>query len=197
MKLIDAIRNVDRTSTCTSDTYVDWTNLCNQTFDFRCGNLWSCSDEIHSRLKQYWIYQWLDGSTRVGCAAIWFDDRPVGYVERVACTSDSVYRFINATDIQEIRKMFVDLITHQLLTTSDPGLATQAELDCNIKDSIVVTSPTELASNWCIYETQMCRVIDTRHLFSTTNDITIELPNGTQLNVPVTHVKIPHNTTLT
>jgi hypothetical protein len=98
MKLIDAIKNVDK-----SDVWsIGFDDLC-EAVDASC-NGWSDWAEHDKRIKGYPLVKWLCTDTHVGVTIVYFDDEPVAIIQQTARKSGKDWSFLSEEAAEKLRQ---------------------------------------------------------------------------------------------
>lgn len=105
MKLIDALRNVNRPA---DDRYctVDFSEICTE-IGISASVSWNTPDELDQRFKSYPLATWCCTDTHVGYHAIWMDGEPVGYSFQSARKSDTSFRWISQEVVDRMRAVIM------------------------------------------------------------------------------------------
>ena len=91
MKLIDALRNVDRSDS----QYADREELARELGVSPDLYYHDMPEDFDERVKAYYVIKWNCTDTWVGLMAIYFDDRLAGYSWQTARRSDREYEFVS------------------------------------------------------------------------------------------------------
>ena len=99
MKLIDAVRNVDK-----SESNRNWFDRYNVGQAFGLNFCWDeFPDDFDVRLTGYHIQVWRCTDTSVGLTAVYFDDEPVATIWQPFRKSDPKWKFISVEAAAKVR----------------------------------------------------------------------------------------------
>lgn len=196
MKLIDAIKYVDKEAT--NCTCADWEDLGRNCFDLECSGFWEYSDEIDARLKQYWIRTWYCTDTWVGTAAIWFDDKPVGFMHQTARKNDKNFRFIDEAAMIEVRNFFVELHIRALTNSGsgNPTVATFDDLDQDIGENMTTYHVDGTVNREGVYNDRKCKIVAKATTDYLCKQAVIVFEDGARDTVDIAEIKFPHKVKL-
>lgn len=99
MKLIDALRNVDRSSSNTFDGY-NWGEGINQAVGV---SLTLDGNAVNARLKSHWLITWWGDDQIVGVRVYYLDDEPVAYSVQRGRKCDEDFTFVSPEAVERLR----------------------------------------------------------------------------------------------
>lgn len=102
MKLIDALRNVDKSKTnavyVDADLLAEQLGLYDETFDITA--------DFYTRVRSYWITKRYDSDTWVGFRALYFDGLPIGTIVCEGRKNGEDFTFISQDAADKLRATF-------------------------------------------------------------------------------------------
>lgn len=115
MKLLNAMKNVDKSKENTCDADID-TFLSEFNLSFYDGEMYN---KFAERVKVYWLVKWLCTDTWVGIRVYYFDDEPVAVSRQTARKSDELIDFVSKETADQLREFILSLDNEQSFNLID------------------------------------------------------------------------------
>ncbi len=189
MKLLDAIRRVDKSERNETHVEADELNNVLGTCVYLGGDDW---DSFHSRFKAYWIAPHYCTDTWVGLCALYLDGKPIGVGYQPARKSDMKIRFISEACMRELRDV---LLSFERRENPEADLIDPEE---DIGGSFKVHYAAEVLSKTATLdgttvEVDLTHRTDYNQPVEEWSRINVRFPDGTKKRVEVAHLEVPFN----
>lgn len=129
MKLIDALKaaaNAEVVHSASIDDLHEWLfDAYHMDFD---------DEGFGEVVTERYIKSWMCTDTLVGFAALYFEDRPIGFSWQSARKSEKVYRFISEANKEELKAFILSLKIVTPLDNHD--ILTEAQLEGEVAETI-------------------------------------------------------------
>lgn len=178
MKIIDALKNVDKSNPC----YLDIDDLANEL------QLYTATmnyEVIEQRLKEYYLMKWYCTDTWVGVSAIYLDGELVGCITQNARKAEKIYSWISLLCVDKVRQVILECMefddaVYEIIDPTDP-----------VVEYYSVDYSSQLLDTEGFVNNRHCVVIDKMHKGILSSKIKVRYDNKEEEVVPVSWLKIP------
>jgi hypothetical protein len=178
MKLIDALRNVDKSQPYDAQ-------MSDFVYEFGLNDGWS--DKFGQRVKQYYLIKWMCSDTWVGVCAYFFDDELVAMSEQMARKGDTNISFVSKEAAEKIKAFIVAILAEE------EGEPTYNIInpDEEVRISYTVAYSNELLDKEGYVDGMPCKVVDTFRKDYLSKKVMVQFENnGKTAVVPTSNFKI-------
>lgn len=181
MKLIDALKNVDKSQPCDAE-------MSDFAYELGLNDGWST--KFGQRVKQYYLIKWMCTDTWAGVCAYFFDDELVAMSTQMARKSDTNISFVSKEAAEKIRNFILEILKEE------EGEPTYNIInpDEEVGISHTVAYSNELLDKEGYVDGMPCKVVDTFRKDYLSRKVLVQFENnGRTVVVPTSNFKIPLN----
>lgn len=150
MKLIEAIKNVDR-----SEENCSYANT--EDFGRLLGLDVSYNEKFEGRVKKYWIQRWLCTDTWVGLAAYYMDGEAVAVSTQLARKSDEEIKFLSKESAIKVRDFLYQLMEEK--EEHVPPFISSEELEEDLGTGYTVEYASQLLDQEAMWKDQKVKIV--------------------------------------
>lgn len=179
MKLIDAIKRVDRTQQSFDP---DYGNFCNE---LGINDYSGWNEKFSERMKVYYLIKWCCTDTWVGLAVYFLDDEPVAISWQPARKSDTDYEFVSEEAAKKVRDFILSIMEQD-----DPTFKLM-DIDKEIEETYSISFTNRLLGYEGFVDGRPCKVVREKKEEYISQKVTVKFEDGTEKRVNIKDFMIP------